>query len=79
MQLRDFGPGAGVDGGVPADAGEIAFFSEPKAEAPALAVSGAAVTEPVTASTCDILQSDLRRYYSSRLVVPLSSLLTPAL
>ncbi len=76
MQLRDFGPGAGVDGGVPADAGEIAFFSEPKAEAP---VSGAAVTEPVAASTCDILQSDLRRYYSSRLVVPLSSLLTPAL
>jgi len=32
MQLRDLGGGAGDDDGVLADAGEGAFFSEPKAD-----------------------------------------------
>jgi hypothetical protein len=33
MQLRNLGGGAGGDDGVLADAGEFAFFSEPKADA----------------------------------------------
>ena len=60
-------------------AGDVAVFSEPKAEAPALALSGEAATDPVTARTCDMLQSGNGRYYSGRLSVTLSSLLTPAL
>ena len=76
-QLRNFGASAGADDVILADAGEVAFFSEPKAEAPAIALSGEDVTDPVTASTCDILQSDNQRYDSGRLVVILSSLLTP--
>lgn len=78
MQLRNFGAGACADE-VLADAAEVAFFSEPKAEAPALALSGEVATDPVIASTCDMLQSDDGRYYPDRLVVLLSSFLTPAL
>ena len=78
MQLRNFGTGAGADG-VLADAGEVAFFSEPKAEAPALAPSDEIDTDPVTASICDMLHSGDERYYPGRLVVTMSSLLMPAL
>lgn len=78
MQLRNFGAGACADE-VLADAAEVAFFSEPKAEAPALALSGEVATDPVIASTCDMLQSDDGRYYPDRLVVLFSSFLTPAL
>ena len=67
MQLRNFGAGAGIDDGVLA--GELAVFSEPKAEALALALFG------------DMLQSDTYNggYYSGRLEVTLSPLLTSAL
>lgn len=77
MQLRDFG--ADADDGVRADATKVAFFSEAKALAPSLAVSGEVATKPVTASPCDMLQSGNGRYDSDRIVVTLSSLLTPTL
>ena len=51
-QLRNFDASVGVDDGVLADASELAFFSEPKAKAPALEAA-----DPVTANICDILQS----------------------
>ncbi len=54
-QLRNLEASAGADDGVLA---EVAFFSEPKAEAAALAFPGEVPTDPVTASTCDMLQSD---------------------
>ena len=59
MQLRNFRGGAGA---VVAKAGELAFFSEPKAEASALALFGEVPTNPITAGDCDIL-------YCSRIMV----------
>lgn len=57
-QLRNFDDGAGADNRVPADAGEVAFFSELEAEAPtpvpAPAVPGGVATDTVAASSCDI-------------------------
>ena len=76
-QLRNLGASAGAGDGLLADAGEVAFFSEPKAEAPAIAPSGEVATDPVTASTCDILHSIDGRYYFGPLVVILSLSLTP--
>ena len=78
-QLRSFVADAGADDGFLADAGEVAFFSEPEAEAPALTLlPGEVAADPGTASTGDILQSGNERYYTGRLVVTLSSLLAPA-
>ena len=59
IQLRNFDACAGADDGVLADAAEVAFFSGPEGEAPALALalSGEVATNPVSASTCDMLQS----------------------
>lgn len=65
-QLRNFGASAGADDGFLADADGFAFFSEPKAETPAIAFSGEVATDPVTAGTCDILQSGNGRYCISR-------------
>ena len=73
-QLRNFDASAGVDDGVLelADLGELAFFSEPKAKAPANALAGEVANDPVTANPCDILQSDNERYEIGRLVMILS-------
>lgn len=72
-QLRNFDASAGVDGGVLelADSGEVAFFSEPKAKAPALtlALAGELANDPTTASPCDILQSGHMRYCIGRLMM----------
>jgi hypothetical protein len=77
-QLRNFSAGAGADDRVLADADEVAFFSELKAEAPPSALPGGVATDTVAAGTCDMLQWGNWRYYSSRLVVTLPSLSTPA-
>lgn len=68
MQLRNFGAGVGANDGILADADEFAFFSEPKAEGPALAL----------ALSGDMLQSGNGHVYSGRLVTILSSLSKPA-
>ena len=60
-QLRNFGASAGADDEFLADADGFAFFSEP-----AIAFSGEVATDPVTAGTCDILQSGNGRYCISR-------------
>ena len=78
-QLRNFEASAGADDGVLADAGEVAFFSEPRAEAPALTFPGEVATDPVIASTCDMLQTGHRRYYPGRLMKTLPLLSTPTL
>ena len=79
-QLRNFDASAGVDDGVLelADSGEVAFFSELKAKAPALAFAGEVANDPVTASPCDILQSGYGPYYIGRLTT-ISSPSMPAL
>ena len=82
-QLRNFGACAGADDGILAGAGEVAFLTEPKAETPAIAFSGEVAKDPVTAGTCDILQSGNGRYCVGRSmdynkVVILSTLITPA-
>ena len=75
-QLRNFDASAGVDDGVLelADSGEVAFFSELKAKAPALALAfaGEVANDPVTASPCDILQSGHGPYCIGRLMIILS-------
>ena len=80
-QLRNFGGRAGADNGILVEAGEDAFFSEHEAEGSALASCDEVATGPVPADILRILQQsiDRRGYYLSRLVVTLSSLLTPAL
>ena len=75
-QLRNFDASAGVDSGVLelADSGEVAFFSEPKAKAPtlALALAGELANDPTTANPCDILQSGQLCYYTGQLMIILS-------
>lgn len=59
-QLRSFvaGADAGVDKLLPADAGDVAFFSDAEAEAPTLA--GGVASKNVTDGTCDMMESDNR-------------------
>ena len=78
-QLRNFDASAGVDDGVLelADSGEFAFFSEPKAKAPAYALAGEVANDPVTASPCDILHKGYGRYCIGRLMITLSLLSMP--
>ena len=72
-QLRNLGARAGADTGILSEAGDLAFFSEFKAEAPALALFGENASDPVTASPCDMLYSENLRYDTGLLVLILSS------
>ena len=72
-QLRNFGARAGADTGIISEAGDLAFFSEFKAEAPALALFGENAPDSATASPCDMMHSENSRYDTGLLVFIQSS------